>query len=115
LSKQLILGMLAFFVAQVFVWFQTNSQLIWKWWADKPLTSALIFALPVSLLFWYGTRYIYDATEELWTVRFIGFGMSYLTFPILTHWLLGESMLTHKTIICTLLAVMILWIQISWK
>jgi ABC-type maltose transport system permease subunit len=111
----MILGMLAFFIAQVLVWFQTNSQLIWGWWRDKPLAAALIFALPVSLLFWYGTKYIYDATEELWTVRLIGFGMSYLTFPFLTHWLLGESMFTSKTIICTLLAISILWIQISWK
>ena len=115
MSKQLFLGMLAFFIAQVFVWFQTNSQLIWDWWKDKPLTAAFIFALPVSLLFWYGTKYIYAATEELWTVRLMGFGMSYLTFPFLTHWLLGESMFTSKTIVCTLLAVTIMWIQISWK
>ena len=115
LDKQLLLGSLAFFVAQVCVWFQTNSQLIWNWWKDKPLTAALIFSLPVSLLFWYGTKYIYNSTQELWTVRFVGFGMSYLTFPILTYWLLDESMFTPKTIICTLLAVTIMWIQISWK
>ena len=115
MSKQLTLGILAFFVAQILVWFQGNSQLIWDWWRDKPMTAAMIYSVPVSLLFWYGTKYIYGATEELWTVRLIGFGMSYLTFPILTHCFLGESMFTHKTVICTMLAVMILWIQISWK
>ena len=115
MDKQLLLGSLAFFVAQILVWFQGNSQLIWDWWRDKPLTAALIYSLPVSLLFWYGTKHIYESTSELWTVRLMGFGMSYLTFPFLTHWLLGESMFTSKTIVCTLLAISIMWIQISWK
>jgi hypothetical protein len=111
----MLYGMLAFFVAQLCVWFQSNSQLVWEWWKDKPLTSAAIFAIPVSLCFWYGTRFIYDSTGQLWTARLIGFGMSYLTFPILTHYLLGESMFTAKTLISTALAVCIIAIQILWK
>ena len=111
----IIFACFLFALGQTLGWFQLNSQFVWDWWKDKPLTAALIFALPVSLLFWYGTKYIYEATDELWTVRLMGFGMSYLTFPFLTHWLLGESMFTSKTIVCTMLAVTIMWIQISWK
>ena len=104
-SRQLLYGMLCFFIAQLFVWFQSNSQLVWDWWKDKPITSVTVFALPIGLCFWYGTKYIYESTSELWTARLIGFGMSYLTFPILTHYLLGESMFTAKTLISTMLAV----------
>jgi hypothetical protein len=115
LSKQLLLGMLAFFVAQLCVWFQSNSQLVWEWWEDKPLVAAAIFSIPVSLCFWYGTKFIYNSTGQLWTARLIGFGMSYLTFPILTHYFLNESMFTAKTLVSTVLAGCIIAIQILWK
>ena len=114
-SRQLLYGMLCFLMAQLFVWFQSNSQLVWDWWKDKPITSVAVFALPIGLFFWYGTKLIYDSTGQLWTARLIGFGMSYLTFPFLTHYLLGESMFTVKTMISTLLAVSIIGIQIFWK
>tara|TARA_R100000700_G_C3079641_1_gene85946 strand:+ start:248 stop:595 length:348 start_codon:yes stop_codon:yes gene_type:complete len=115
MSKTLLLGISLFLVGQTLVWFQTNSQLIWGWWRDKPLETALIYALPISLFFWYGTKYIYESTNELWTVRLIGFGMSYVTFPFLTYYFLNESMFTPKTLICTGLAILIVGIQIFWK
>ena len=115
MNKELILGCVCFFIAQILVWFQSNSQLVWEWWRDKPILAALVYALPISLLFWYGTKYIYSATTELWTARLLGFGISYLTFPILTYYYLNESMFTTKTLLCTALAVMILLIQVFWK
>ena len=115
MSKTLLLGISLFLVGQTLVWFQTNSQLIWGWWRDKPLETALIYDLPISLFFWYGTKYIYESTNELWTVRLIGFGMSYVTFPFLTYYFLNESMFTPKTLICTGLAILIVGIQIFWK
>ena len=111
----LIFGSLMFLIGQILVWFQTNSQLIWEWWKDKPIATSLIYALPISLFFWYGTKYIYESTSELWTVRLVGFGMSYLTFPILTHYFLNESMFTPKTLICTGLAFLIVGIQFFWR
>ena len=115
MNKELILGCICFFTAQILVWFQSNSQLVWDWWKDKPIFTALLYALPISLLFWYGTKYIYAATTELWTARLLGFGISYMTFPILTYYFLNESMFTTKTLLCTALAVMIIMIQIFWK
>ena len=115
MNQKIILGISLFIVAQILSWFATNSQLVWKWWEDKPIFSACVFAIPIGLAFWYGTRFIYGATEQLWTARFLGFGASYLTFPILTYFLLNESMFTAKTIICTMLAIIIMCIQLFWE
>ena len=115
MNKELLLGIVYFFVGQVLVWYQSNSQFVWDWWKDKPVITALIYSIPISLLFWYGTKHIYDSTSQLWTARFLGFGMGYLTFPILTYYYLNESMFTTKTLLCTALAVMILLIQVFWK
>ena len=115
MSKQLLLGVVYFFLGQVLVWFQSNSQLVWDWWKNKPVITALIYAMPISLLFWYGTKYVYAATSELWTARLLGFGISYLTFPILTYYFLNESMFTTKTLMCTALAIAIILIQLFWK
>jgi hypothetical protein len=115
MSKTLLLGTLLFLSGQTFVWFQTNSQLVWDWWKDKPVMAVVAFCLPIGLSFWYGTKYIYEATGELWTARYIAFGASYLAFPFLTHYFLGESMFTPKTLICTGLAILIVCIQFFWK
>lgn len=101
MNKALFLGTMLFVAGQIGVWFQTNSQLVWDWWKDKPITASMIFATPTAVLFWYGTKYIYDATGELWTARYLAFGMSYVTFPFLTYYFLGESMFTLKTLVCT--------------
>ena len=104
-----------FFFGQICVWFGTNSQVVWKWWADKPLVSAILWGVPATLFFWYGTKYGYIAMKGLWGPRFLAFGMSYLTFPLLTWWLVNESMFTAKTMICIALSFMIMAVQILWK
>ena len=102
-------------VGQTLIWFQLYSHYIWRWWENKPLHAALIFGIPASICFWYGTKMAVDATNAAWTARLLGFGMSYMTFPILTWWLLNESMLTTKTILCVFLSALIVMIQLFWK
>ena len=106
-------GLFAF--AQTMVWFQLYSQYIWKWWENKPFVAAVIFGIPASVCFWYGTRIAVDATNEAWASRMLGFGMSYVTFPLLTWWLLHESMFTTKTMICVFLSFVIVGVQLFWK
>jgi hypothetical protein len=77
--------------------------------------AALIYGVPASLCFWYATRMIVDTTSEAWTARLLGFGISYLTFPLLTWWLLNESMFTSKTMLCVFLSFLIIVIQLGWK
>ena len=112
---ELIRACLILATAQTCVWFQLHSQYVWEWWQDKPLHAALIYGVPASLCFWYATRLIIDGTSEAWTARLMGFGMSYLTFPVLTRWLLGESMFTTKTMLCVFLSFLIIAIQLGWK
>ena len=115
MSRELAIGSLLFLAGQALVWLQTNSQLVWDWWRDKPFVAAMAYSVPISLAFWYATRYVYESTGQLWTARYIAFGVSYLTFHLMTHYFLGESMFTAKTLICTALAVVIVCIQFFWK
>ncbi len=111
----LIMACLCMFGGQLCVWFGSNAQIVWNWWSDKPLLAAILFGIPASLFFWHGTKYGYAAMNELWGPRFLGFGMSYLTFPVLTYYLAHETMFTAKTMVCVLLSFTIMGIQIFWK
>ena len=110
-----LLGFLFFVAAQGFIWVQNNAQFVWEWWADRPLVASLSMGVPASLCFWYGSRLIVEQTGELWAARFLGFGASYLIFPFLTYYLANESMFTTKTLICTALSFVIIFIQVFWK
>jgi hypothetical protein len=104
-----------FAIGQTLGWFQLNSQFVWEWWKDKPILSAIMFSVPTGILFWYGMRIAHEEMNEVWGPRLLIFGMSYLTFPLLTWWLLGESMFTTKTMICIFLSFSIVAVQLFWK
>ena len=107
---------LAFYAAgHIFVWFQLYSHVVWEWWQNKPIHAALAFGIPASICFWYGTKITLDITNEAWAARMLGFGMSYMTFPVMTWYFLNESMFTIKTLICVFLSFLIVGIQIGWK
>lgn len=108
----ILLGVLIFSLGQVLGWFQLNSQFIWKWWEGRPIVSAFVFGVPTSIVFWYAWRIISNSTDSIWSARFIGSGTGFLVFPVLTWFLLGESMFTYKTMICLFLSVLIILIQI---
>jgi len=88
-----------------------NLQFVDEFWKNKPILSNLLFGVPCGFFYWYGTKYFMLEVEELWTSRFIGFALSYLTFPIMTWYYLNESMFTQKTLICTFLAFLIMIVQ----
>jgi len=111
----ILLGCLLFVIGQTLVWFQLNSQFVWDWWKDKPVPAILIFSLPASFCFWYGVRMVVGEMNELWGPRLLIFGMSYLTFPLLTWHFMNESMFTAKTMVCVMLSFMIVAIQLLWR
>ena len=114
--QKLILGMSLFFLLHIIVWFSSNLQFMKDSIADKSLYIALCLSIPATLCAYFGTRMTYSALDEsVWAVRFIGFGTSYLVFPLLTWWLLKESMLTPKTMVCIALSFLIVCIQVFWK
>lgn len=115
MNNGIVIGTILFILGQTAVWFQLNSQLVWEWWEDKPIITALIFSVPISIAFWYGTKNIYTETGSAWSSRYVGFATSYFTFPLMTWYFLNESMFTSKTLICTGLAIAIMGVQVFWK
>ena len=114
--KSIIYGTLLFMAMHVCVWVSTNLQFVKPEFRDKSLIIAIALAIPTTVLAYYGSRFIFEGLDEkLWSVRFVGFGISYLVFPILTWVLMKESPLTFKTIVCTLLSILIVAIQLFWK
>ena len=99
-------------LGQVLIWYQLNSQLVWEW--AKGYKSMLLMSLlgvPISILFWYATKWGYIGFGNLWAVRFMGFATSMLTFPIMTYFYLGEPM-SLKTLLTLGLAIIIMIIQL---
>lgn len=114
---QILFGAALLVLLHICVWFSINAQFV-KQWADQinPLWLALGLSIPTTLFSYYGSKLLYYSLHEsAWSVRFIGFGVSYLVFPILTWIFLGESMLEKKTLVCIFLSVVILYIQLTWR
>ena len=111
----LLLGILLFFFGQTLIWYQTNGQFKWKWFADHPFIIACIFAVPISYAFIIATKLVvgyFDGT--LWPGRLIGFATGISSFAILTLIYMGET-ITPKTAISLVLATALVAIQILWK
>lgn len=96
-------------------WYATYSQFIWGWCKDNVILLPLIFSIPTGYLFTYGMRFAVQEMGEAWGPRLVGFGISYLVFPLLTYHYFNESMFTPKTIACVLLSFLIVAIQVFWK
>jgi hypothetical protein len=114
-TSLIFFGSLMLLLGQIFAWFFNNSQFVWKWWSDKPVITTLIWAWPVSLAFWWGSKWSYEALGTVWASRLLAFGLSYISFPILTWMLMGESAFTPKNIVSSLLAFTLVTIQIFWR
>ena len=103
---------LIFLACNVLIWFQLNSQLVWDWAkGTKSMWIMSLMGIPISLLFWYATKFGYIGFGNLWAVRFMGFATSMMTFPIMTYLYLGET-ITLKTLITLLLAIIIMILQL---
>ena len=113
LTSNLFYCFLCFLALQFTVWFSTNLQFVSEDLQSKSFYVMLALSIPTSIVAYYGSKYGYAAFEEsVWAVRFFAFAMSYLIFPVLTWWLLGESMFTMKTMLCVALSFVIIAIQI---
>ena len=111
-NKYIFLTISIFILVNIIIWYQLNSQLVWDWakgWKSMILMSLL--GIPISLLLWLGTKYGYIGFGNLWSVRFLGFAASMITFPIMTYLYLGEPM-SVKIIVTIGLALIIMLIQL---
>ena len=111
----ILLGSLILLFGQICAWFLNNSQFVWRWWSDKPVLTCLIWAGPASLAFWWGSKWSYEGLGTAWSSRLLGFGLSYISFPLLTWIFLGESAFTPKNVVSSLLAFTLVSIQVFWR
>lgn len=111
ITKRLILCVILTILAHIIVWYQCNSQFVWKWWQDKPIITVLIFALPSAFLFYYSWTFAVKEFSSLWSARLFLQAASYLVFPAMTWFYLDESPFKLKTMICIFLSFVIIVIQ----
>ena len=85
--------MILFFLNNIIIWYQLNSQLVWEWAkGGKSMWLMALLGIPISLSLWLCTKWGYIGFGNLWSVRFMGFACSMITFPIMTYFYLGEPM-----------------------
>ena len=108
----LLYGALLILILQILVWISINSQFSEHFKDYNTLSISLALAIPISVCGYFGSKFLYAHLTSAWSIRFIGFGISYLAFPIMTWLLLGESMFALKTMICIFLSFCIILIQV---
>lgn len=109
------IGLALFGLGQVLGFFQLNLRYMYPYWENKGLLTVALFSLPIGLSYYYAWGYVMSGMgESAWASRFVSFGISYLIFPVLTYYFLGESMLSLKTLVCVLLSFIMIYIQIVW-
>jgi hypothetical protein len=114
MNSNLIITIALVIVAQSLTYFQLQSQFIWDWARKYPYLLSFM-GIPISILFIKATHHCALAFNGLtWPGRLIGFAIGATVFAILSYVILKEPMQT-KTIVCMILAAVILLIQIYWK
>ena len=111
---KVVCGIVLFIFAQTLAWFQSNSGVIGEPFKSNYVYIALLFGPIVSLLFAHATVMLYEHME-LWSIRFVTFGIGYLIFIPLTWYFLGEEVFTLKNIISFMLCCAIISIQFFMK
>ena len=112
INKYILLTIAVFLLNNILIWYQLNSQLVWDWAkGTKSMWFMSLMGIPISILFWYATKWGYIGFGNLWAVRFMGFATSMLVFPIMTYFYLGEPM-TLKVIVTLILAIIIMLLQL---
>ena len=108
--SKLYIAIILSILGNVIAWFHMNAQFKWEW--AKSFWWVLIGGIPISFLFFYGTRFSYEHFQQYWAVRPIGFGIATITFAVMTALVLGEVP-TPRIIISLILACIILYINLA--
>lgn len=110
---KIVYAMLLAALAQVISFVQLQGQLAWKFPREHPMIMMLL-GLPISYIFIKTTKLFNEHYEANWPGRLIGFGVGIIIFTIMS-WIVFREHPTPKTIMCLLLASVIVLIQIFWK
>ena len=97
-------------LGQIFSWFHMQAQFKWEW--GKSMWWVILGGVPISICFFYGTKWYYEYFGNYWYVRPIGFGLSTIIFGTMT-WLILHEVPDTKTIISLFLGIIIVILQLS--
>ena len=110
-----MIAIFSLMLAQTLAWFQSNSGVLTGWLQKNSLMVALACGPLVALLFSMSVKTLYKSGLDLYSIRFITFGMGYLVFMPLTWMFLGEHLFTIKNTISFVLCVLLLITQFYFK
>lgn len=107
--NNIILTFVLCFAVNLVIWFQLNGQLVWDWFKNNNLILSLM-GVPISYLLILVTKYGYLGFGNLWSVRFVAFSISMITFSFFTWLFLGETV-TIKNAVSLVLCFLLILIQ----
>lgn len=111
--KYLIVGFLFGAVAQIGTFFQLQGPLKYEWFKNNYWINVML-GIPISMLFMYSVKNLVIAFEgQMWPSRLIGFSIGAVVFAFFS-WIIFKEPMTIKTIICLILAIMIMVLQLFW-
>ena len=108
--NKLWVALLMSVIGNITAWFHMQGQFKYEW--AKSWWWIILGGVPISILFYWSTRFFYEYFGKYWYVRPVGFGLSTITFGILTWLLLGETP-DNRTIVTLFLSALIIAIQLS--
>ena len=112
----LVIGAGMFLIAHILTFYQLNGQFLKSTdWFRKNEIIVAAFGMILSFFYIWGTKYtVAGVGGLLWPARFIGFGIGMVVYAILVSYFFNEGM-NVKTAVSLLLAVMLIFIQVTWK
>jgi len=107
-------GIIVGLIIQAVTFFQLQGPVKWPSW-DKYYWALALLGVPVSMIWMYYAKMMSQAFGgQIWPQRLIGFGLGAIVFA-LGSWYVFKEPLTMKTIVCLVLALIIVMIQVFWK
>ena len=97
-------------LGQIFSWFHMQGQFKYEW--ARSWWGIILGGIPISVFFYFSTRWMYEYFGNYWYVRPIGFGLSTIIFGTMT-WLILHEVPDTKTIISLFLGIIIVILQLS--
>jgi len=108
----MIYALAAYIIGSIMTFVQHNLQFVNPVYKDKQILLIVVLSYPIAFAYYYAwTYFVTHSGGSAWSARFIFFGLSYLVYPILTWLCLNETPFSFKTLLCTFLSVIILFIQ----
>ena len=97
------------------VFIQNHAKYIDTYWKGKHLYLIFFLSIPISFCYYTSWNSMMEKFHSSWSVKFIFLGLSYITFPIYTYFLLGENPVSLKNFLSVALSFLIVLIQFTMK